>query len=166
MTVALGAETLLDRLTRQWREDAAGRFWERVEKGAPEDCWPWRQTVSAGGYGVWKLRGQFTYAHRFAYELAFGPIPDGLVIDHLCRTRACCNPHHLEAVTGTENVRRGESPSAQNSRKTHCPQGHPYDHRNTIWVQTKRQCRACQRALQRTPEFRRKCQERRRRVGR
>jgi hypothetical protein len=55
-------------------------------------------------------------AHRFAYELLVGPIPEGLVIDHLCRNRRCVNPAHLEPVTAEENWRRGDAPSAISTR--------------------------------------------------
>lgn len=67
--------------------------------------------MQAGGYGLfWIKRGakwRGHSAHRVAYELTHGSAPEGLVIDHLCRNRLCCNPAHLEAVTGLENVRRG-----------------------------------------------------------
>lgn len=66
------------------------------------------------------------YAHRWAYEQAKGPVPEGLVLDHLCRNRWCCNPDHLEPVTNEENILRGESPPAQNARKATCPEGHDY----------------------------------------
>lgn len=84
-------------------------------------------------------------AHRYAYEtLGPGPIPDGLVLDHLCRNRACCNPAHLEAVPQRTNVLR--APTAQatiNAAKQACVRGHPYTADNTYPFQGKRLCKAC-----------------------
>lgn len=71
--------------------------------------------------------GKRHYAHRLAYEDAFGVIPDGLVLDHLCRNRWCSNPRHLEPVTIAENNLRGTSPPAVNARKGVCGVcGKPY----------------------------------------
>jgi hypothetical protein len=91
-------------------------------------------------------------AHRVAYERAHGLLPKGLVIDHLCRNKACVNVEHLEAVTQRENQLRGVNTFAViNSQKTHCVHGHPFSGKNlrvarqrkkTYW-QTVRQCRAC-----------------------
>lgn len=88
----------------------------------PPEAWDNRN-----GYWRITIEGQRVYAHRHAYEQANGPIPDGLVLDHLCRNRWCCNPDHLEPVTNEENIRRGESPPARNARKLLCPEGHEYD---------------------------------------
>ncbi|MFJ2662519.1 HNH endonuclease signature motif containing protein [Arthrobacter koreensis] len=81
--------------------------------------------------------------HRVAYELFSGPIPNGLVLDHLCRNRGCFNPNHLEPVTRAVNNLRGVGFMAAHARKTHCPKGHPYDEKNTQIKNGARRCRAC-----------------------
>lgn len=83
----------------------ADRFWSNVQVGP--DCWLWRRLPNKFGYGRFANRaGVMVLAHRFAYELVVGPIPEGLVLDHLCETPACVRPEHLEPVTNSENVRR------------------------------------------------------------
>lgn len=73
-------------------------------------CWEWQLGRTGSGYGVCRnLEGKQVSAHRFFFEQANGPIPDGLQIDHLCRTRACVNPDHMELVTIAVNVRRGNT---------------------------------------------------------
>jgi hypothetical protein len=100
----------------------------------------------SGPYGQIRVAGQLYWAHRMAYELAYGPIPEGLQVDHVkakgCISTLCVAPDHLEAVTQAENMRRGNCPSAVNARKTCCPQGHPYD---CTSPQGKRSCRRCKR---------------------
>ena len=72
-------------------------------------CWIWQGALDVDGYGKISVRGKQLYTHRVMYEIAFGPIPEGLQLDHLCRTPACMRPAHLEAVTCAENVQRGNA---------------------------------------------------------
>jgi hypothetical protein len=78
-------------------------LWARIERQA-DGCWTWTGSIGSQGYGVF---GRHGLAHRIVYELVVEPIPDALVLDHLCRVRHCVNPCHLEPCTLAENVRRG-----------------------------------------------------------
>lgn len=80
------------------------RFWANVDKDAGAPCWLWTGSLNSDGYG--RFNGKL--AHRRTYLEVVGPIPDGLVLDHLCRVRNCVNPDHLEPVTQRENMRRGD----------------------------------------------------------
>jgi hypothetical protein len=124
----------------------AARFWAKVDRRGDDDCWPWRAQVTGDGYGGF-YTGRTIGAHRVAYELVRGPIPEGLVIDHLCRNRLCVNPYHMEPVTNAENVRRGIS-GYVNGFRTHCHNGHPYDAGS--WVRRGgRECKICKAARMR-----------------
>jgi hypothetical protein len=117
-------------------------------------CWVFAGAKSYG-YGRMQFRlpsGALSWlgVHRAVYLYMVGDIPEGLVLDHLCRNRACCNPDHLEPVSNWENLRRGQGFVALNASKTHCENGHPYDSANTrIKVENGRApyrtCRACKR---------------------
>jgi hypothetical protein len=112
----------------------------------PDGCWLWTGSTAIKGYGDIKVDGRTAFVHRLAYRIWVGPIPKGLTIDHLCRTRPCFNPEHLEAVTQRTNTLRGTGPSAKNARKTRCPQGHKYSGTNS---QGTRICHKCIAANQR-----------------
>lgn len=107
-----------------------------------ETCWLWTG-ATLRGYGRVKFAGRIYIAHRASYEAFKGPIPAGLVIDHLCRQPGCVNPDHLEAVTLTENIRRGVSKAAQWGSSDFCQRGHRFDNENTIIQRGYRLCRAC-----------------------
>lgn len=82
------------------------RFWDKAEK-TDSGCWLWSGAMFPNGYPCFSINRGSVGAHRVAYELANGPIPEGLTIDHLCRVKRCVNPDHLEAVAQGENTRRG-----------------------------------------------------------
>lgn len=104
-----------------------------------DGCWLWSGTITSRGYGQFVRGGRREPAHRVAYEVAVGPIPDGMQLDHLCRERSCVNPTHLEPVTCRENLLRGETLAAKNVAKTTCPSGHTYDRREG----NRRRCSKC-----------------------
>lgn len=113
---------------------------------ADDGCWLYRGYLTDGGYSQIKVQGRAVGRHTVSYELFVGPVPDDLELDHLCRQRACFNPRHLEPVTRAENLRRSDAWAGVNSRKTHCPQSHPYDGVNSAGA---RICRTCQRRAHR-----------------
>src|SRR4051812_32733455 len=87
-------------------------------------CWEWQMSKTPGAYGqVWH-EGRMQVAHRVYYKVCVGPIPEGLVLDHLCRNPGCVNPDHLEPVTQRVNVMRGDAVTRINATKTHCVHGH------------------------------------------
>lgn len=132
-----------------WQRMSAEERFEAQHTPEPNSgCWLWTGTSTRKGYGTIRIDGRATMAHRFSYEFHKGPIPDGLQIDHLCRVTCCVNPDHLEAVTGRENILRGNGLSAQNARKTHCIYGHALAGQNLGIGHRgkKRFCRICKRA--------------------
>lgn len=129
--------------------DITDRFLDKVTDG-PGGCWQWTAHIKPNGYGQFKVNGRPQYAHRVAYEALRGPIGHGLVIDHLCRNRACVNPDHLEPVTHRTNILRGVGVAAVRSRMTHCARGHAFDAANTYLARNNtRHCRVCVRLRRR-----------------
>lgn len=126
-------------------------FWNRVHKG--KKCWNWLGGKDTKGYGTFFFESENTYkrykkAHLISYILTKGPIPNGMLIDHLCKNKSCVNPDHLEAVTSRENSLRATNTIASiNASKTHCPVGHPLDGDNLIISKNghngARRCKTC-----------------------
>jgi len=85
------------------------RFWAKVDIKDPQQCWLWTAYRNKNGYGQVRVNGRAFLAHRRAYELCLGRIPEGFVLDHICHVPACVNPDHLRPVTVKQNMenRRG-----------------------------------------------------------
>lgn len=137
---------------RRTRSDWTLLFWSKVDKQT-NGCWLWLGSKQQDGYGHFTLErvsGTWTKcAHKVAYELLVGPVPDGLVLDHAkCQNKGCVNPAHLEPVTQKVNLLRSKlTVNSINAAKTHCKHGHEFTPENTyVYVKTgTRHCRACQR---------------------
>lgn len=130
--VEIGAE--IER--KRFHPPVAERFWRKVDRRGPNECWPWLGAVGRGGYGIF----QRSTAQRFAFEDANGPIPDGADVRQTCLTRLCCNPGHLVASSRAETLAAAAARGAfarpliaqvdngqhGKARRDYCRAGHPY----------------------------------------
>ncbi|WP_414689955.1 HNH endonuclease signature motif containing protein [Nocardioides sp.] len=133
--VALVDDDDIDRVSR-----LPERFTSKVRINAATGCHEWMAYRDRDGYGTFSLGDQKVLAHRFAYEEVVSPIPDGLVIDHLCRNPSCVNSEHLEPVTPRENLMRGFNRNVVLHHAGHCLQGHTDI---SIHSSGRRICRTC-----------------------
>jgi len=123
---------------------SAERFFDGILFIPFHECWEWAGQKDKDGYGYFWENNKTSRAHRFAVTLR-EPINKSLVVDHICRNRACVNPNHLRQVTTRFNVMENSSGLAvQNSLKTHCYRGHEFSEKNTyITTRGARSCRKC-----------------------
>ncbi len=123
-------------------------------------CWLWTAGTRTWGYAQTSLKNKTYSAHKVLYEDKFGKVPDGLELDHLCKVKCCVNPSHLEAVTHTENVRRGRALEAirrERLSRTHCKWGHEFTTENTLSkTNGARGCRICTNIRQREAYYKNK----------
>lgn len=128
------------------------RFWRFVDKNGPDfegaPCWLWTGSLTVcGGYGQFYDGVGPVRAYCWSYENFVGAIPEGLELDHKCKTPACVQFAHLEPVTHKVNVLRGRAPAAEHARQTHCKFGHEFTPENTYPItRGQRRCKACRRA--------------------
>jgi hypothetical protein len=152
------------------RKPLAERYWEKVEKRGPDECWPWLGACDTVGYGViWgglgsPFKAKLPKAHRVGLHFAGKVIPEGMVADHKCGNRWCQNPAHMEPETQRDNctiLAHRKSPFVLNAAKVTCKHGHPFEGDNLArflvrskngkrWVAT-RGCLTCTPSLRNHP---------------
>lgn len=128
--------------------NSLSNFLDKIDFEADNGCWEWTGCTNENGYGlITSKHFKERRVHRLAYIVLKGEIPNGLVIDHLCKNRICCNPDHLEVVTRGENVRRGvggEVTGKLKKSQKFCKHGHEYTLENTRFTKEGwRECKKC-----------------------
>lgn len=124
------------------------RFWAKVDKRGPDECWPWTATGNQKGYGFFSYKCQNVVASRFCLIIeGFFPPQTGMFALHSCDNPRCVNPAHLRWGTASDNmidkITRGRQPPRK--FKSHCRNGHPFEGRNLMFKKTgeRNGCRTC-----------------------
>lgn len=124
------------------------RFWNKVEK--TDGCWLWTASKNRQGYGYFRFDGKMMKAHRMAWLLVHGEIPEGMLVCHTCDNPSCVNPEHLWLGTNQDNQNDMNAKGRHGfTKRTHCPRGHEYNEVNTreytnpVTGQFMRACREC-----------------------
>jgi len=131
------------------------RFIDKVHIHPDTGCHVWTACRNTEGYGQFRVEGKTLGAHRYAYEIVVGPVPAGLVLDHLCRNPSCVNSEHLEPVTTRENLMRGARRGIfPRPHRDTCCRGHVGQF--TLRHNGTRVCRPCDAIRQREYQRRRK----------
>jgi len=101
----------------EYSDKEIARFWSKVDKSG--ECWIWTASLGGSGYGqIGFLRDGRTRnirSNRMAYEIGIGPIPDGMLVDHTCFVKRCCNPEHLRLATQKQNMENRPGPNKNSS---------------------------------------------------
>lgn len=134
------------------------RFFKNVGKRSNDECWEWRGGRDQNGYGIigkGKRHSGRWQAHRLSWTLYNGPIPMGLVLDHICCNPPCVNPAHLRVCTQYENIMYSKCITALNAGKSECIHGHSfadaYIITNRTTGQQSRKCRVCTKLAKKRP---------------
>lgn len=101
------------------------RFWRKVDKRGPDDCWEWVGSLSVRDYGRMKVCGKLVQAHRLSYEIANGAIPDGIFVCHKCDNPKCVNPSHLWLGTHRDNMQDARRKGRQYAPGARIGEGNP-----------------------------------------
>jgi hypothetical protein len=91
------------------------RFWQKVDRREPQECWEWQAAINRHGYGFLNKGGSPAQAHRVAFEYVKGEIPAGAEIDHICHNTKCVNPDHLRLATPKQNRENHSGPQSNST---------------------------------------------------